>query len=64
MPETLAEPAPASGAGSGALVEASQAETAVESPAPSAGVAGFGPAAPGAAGGPLGAPSSQKKSAP
>ena len=44
-PETLAEPAPASGAGTGALVEASQAETAVVSPAPSVGEAGVGPAA-------------------
>ena len=62
--EALAEPAPAFGAGTDALVEASQAETAVVSPAPSAGEAGVGPAAPGTAGGPLGAPSSQKKSAP
>ncbi|XP_021305576.1 uncharacterized protein LOC110431181 [Sorghum bicolor] len=64
VPEGPAEPAPASGAGTVALVEASQAETAVVAPAPSAGEAGVGPAAPGAAGGPLGAPSSQKKSAP
>ena len=64
VPEAPAEPAPATGAGTDASVEASPAETAAVSPVPSAGEAGVGPAAPGAAGGPLGAPSSQKKSAP
>jgi len=64
VPEVLAEPSPASGEGTGASVEASQAKTTVVPPAPSAGEAGGRPTAPGAEGGPQGAPSSQKKSAP
>jgi len=64
VPGVLAEPSPATGAGTGASVEASQAETTVVPPTPSAGEAGVQPTDPGAAGGPQGAPSSQKKSAP
>jgi len=63
-PESPVEPRPVSGAEAGGLVEASQAETAVEVPAPSAGETGVRPTAPGASGGPQGAPSSQKKAAP
>ncbi|XP_021303830.1 myristoylated alanine-rich C-kinase substrate-like [Sorghum bicolor] len=63
-PEGLGEYSPASGAGTGASVEASQVEATVVSPAPSAGEAEVRPKAPGAAGNPQGAPSSQKKSAP
>jgi len=63
-PEGLAEPHPASGAEAGGSVEATQAETTVEAPAPSAGETGVRPTVPGASGGPQGAPSSEKKSAP
>jgi len=63
-PEGLAEPSPASGAEAGGSVEASQAETTIEAPAPSAGEMGVRPTAPGASGGSQGAPSSQKKTAP
>jgi len=51
-PESLVEPRPASGAEASGLVEASQAETTVEVPAPSAGETGVWPTAPGASGGP------------
>ena len=64
VPESLAEPSPASGAGTGALLGASQAEATMVPPAPSAGEAGVRPTAPSAAGDPQGAPSSHKKSAP
>ncbi|XP_021306703.1 basic salivary proline-rich protein 1-like [Sorghum bicolor] len=64
VPESLAEPSPSSGAGTGALVGASQAETTMVPPTPSAGEAGVRPTAPSAAGDPQGAPSSHKKSAP
>ena len=64
VPEGLAEPTPASGAGTGASEEATQAEATVVAPAPSAGEAGVRPTAPGASGGPQGAPGSKKKSAP
>jgi hypothetical protein len=63
-PEGLAEPRPASRAQVGGSVEASQAETTVEAPASSTGEVGVRPTAPGASGGPQGAPSSQKKTAP
>jgi len=63
-PQGLAEPRPASGAEAGGSVEASQAGTTVEAPAPSAGVTGVRPTAPGASGGPQGALSSQKKTDP
>ena len=52
VPEGLAEPRPASGAGVGGSVEATQAETTVEAPAPSAGETRVRPTAPGASGGP------------
>ena len=64
VPEGLAEPRPESEAEAGGLVEASQAETAVGAPTPSAGETGVRPTAPGASGGPQGAPNSQKKAAP
>ena len=64
VPEGLVEPRPASEAGAGASVEATQAETTVEAPAPSAGEAGVRPTAPGTAGGPQGVPSSHKKATP
>jgi len=64
VPESLAEPSPASGAGTGAPVEVSQAEATMAPPAPSAGEAGVRQTAPGAAGDPQGALSSHKKSAP
>ena len=57
-PEGPTEPRLASGAEAGGPVEASRAETAVEVPAPSAGETGVQPTAPGASGGPQGAPSS------
>ena len=63
-PESLAEPRPESGTEVSASVEATQAETAVEAPAPSAGDTVVRPSAPGASGGPQGAPGSQKKAAP
>jgi hypothetical protein len=63
-PEGPSEPRPASGAEAGDSVEASRTETIVEVLAPSAGKSGPRPTAPGASGGPQGAPSSQKKSAP
>jgi len=63
-PEGLAEPRPESGTEVSGLVEATQAETAVEVPTPFAGETGVRPTAPGASGGPQGAPSSQKKAAP
>jgi len=63
-PEGLAEPRSSSGAGAGASVEATQAETTVVAPATSAGETGVRPTAPGASGGSQGAPSSQKKAAP
>jgi len=52
VPEGLAEPRPASGAGAGASVEATLAETTVVAPASSAGETGVRPTAPGASGGP------------
>ena len=58
VPEALAEPSPASGAGTGVSVEASPAETIVVPPAPAVGEAEVGPTASGAAGGHQGAPSS------
>jgi len=64
VPEGLAEPRPASGAGTGALVEATQVETIIVVPAPSAGETGVRPTAPGASGGSQGASGSQKKAAP
>jgi len=64
VPEALVEPLPASGARTGVSVEASPAETIVVPPVTSVGEAEVGPTASGAAGGPQGAPSSQKKSAP
>jgi len=64
VPEGLAGPSPAFGAETGASVEAPQAETTAVAPAPSAGKTGVRPMAPGASGGPQGAPGSQKKSAP
>ena len=63
-PEGLAEPRPASGAEAGGSVEATQAETIVAAPAPSAGETGVRPTAPGVSGGPQGVLSSQKKAAP
>ena len=63
-PEGLAEPRPESGTEVSASVEATQAETAVEAPAPSAGDTVVRPSAPGASGGPQGALGSQKKAAP
>jgi len=62
--ESLAEPSPASGAGTGAPEEVSRAEVTMVPPAPSAGEARVCPTAPGVAGDPQGAPSSHKKSAP
>jgi len=58
VPEGLAEPRPVPGAGAGASGEATQAETTVEAPAPSLGEMGARPTAPGALGGPQGAPGS------
>jgi len=64
VPEDLAEPSPASGAGTGASMEATQTETTVVAPASLADETGDQPAAPSNSGGPQGAPSSQKKAAP
>ena len=64
VPKSLDEPSPSSGAGTDALVGASQAETTMMPPALSAGEAGVRPTAPSAARDPQGAPSSHKKSAP
>ena len=58
------EPRPVSGAEEGGSVEAPRAEITVEAPAPTAGETGVHPMAPGALGGPQGAPCSQKKAAP
>jgi len=63
-PGSPTEPRPMSGAEAGGSDEAPRAETTVEAPAPSAGEAGVQPTAPGALGGPQGAPTSQKKAAP
>jgi len=63
-PEGRAEPHPASGAEAGGSMEVTKAETTVEAPGPSAGETGVRSMAPGASGGPQGAPSSHKKSAP
>jgi len=62
--EGQAEPCPASGAEAGGLVEATQAETTVVAPAPSAGEARVRPTAPGIFGRPQGVLSSQKKAVP
>jgi len=62
--EGVTEPCPAPRAGAGALVEATQAETTIVAPAPSAGETGVHPTGPGALGGPHGALSSQKKAVP
>jgi hypothetical protein len=64
VPEGVAEPRPAPGAGTDVLVEATQTETTVVAPAPLADETGVQPAAPGDSGGPQGAPSSQKKVVP
>jgi len=63
-PEGVAEPRPAPGAGASASEEATQAETTIVAPAPSAGETGVQPMSPGASGGPQGALSSQKKAVP
>ena len=63
-PEGLSESRSASGTEASGSVEATQAETVTEAPAPSAGETEVRPTAPGASGGPQGAPNSQKKAAP
>jgi len=63
-PEGPTESHPVSGAEASDSVEAPWTGTIVEAPVPSAGETGPRPTAPGASGGPQGAPSSQKKCAP